>query len=70
MGNALRSMSVCLRIDRGPIVRSSVGSGTYLMTLISMKPWGSHRIPASRKNPSAAAVTREAEEDWGKKKWR
>jgi bifunctional non-homologous end joining protein LigD len=22
------------------------------------------------KNPSAAAVTREAEEDWGKKKWR
>jgi len=22
------------------------------------------------KNPGAAAVTREAEEDWGKKKWR
>jgi len=40
--------SVCLRIDRGPIVRSSVGSGTYLMTLISTKPWDSHRIPASR----------------------
>jgi hypothetical protein len=40
--------SVCLRIDRGPIVRSSVCCGTYLMTLISTKPWGSHRIPASR----------------------